>query len=150
MNGNKDKKMKGTIKVEIICCPICGSEKTQCLISQQEIQIPYGPNATYESIDYECLNCEEIGDFTGENDQRIEEAISKSNYASMIIMLDELSKKGITESYFERALRLPSRTISQWKINGPSASELALLRFVKTYNWLLKVSDSNFNAIELI
>ena len=49
-------------------------------------------------------------------------------------------------SAIERALSLPQRTLTKWK-NGvikPSAAGLALMKYIRTFPWLIEVAENNF------
>jgi hypothetical protein len=128
-----------------ISCPACGSENVQTLHSEQQISVVYGSPACFNEIINECLNCGETGDFSGKNDQQVENALDVARKQSVINMLEYLSSKNIKMSYMERALELPARTIARWKAGEVSAASLALLRIIRTFPWLLEVADEKFD-----
>ncbi len=127
-------------------CPACGSADIQAENVDESLPVPYGPAATFSTIQYTCNTCGESGDFTGENTAIINEALQKSISVSASTILEQLSAEGISAAYFERAMRLPSRTTARWKSGELSAAALALLRLVCTYPWLLEVSDADFES----
>ena len=126
-------------------CPTCGSGNLESSSLEESVQVPYGPSIAYDSVEDHCMNCGDRGDFAAENDERIEKAVQESAASSVELILKKLSEEGISSAYFERALRLPVRTVSRWKTGKVSASALALVRLVRTYSWLLEVADSNFD-----
>jgi hypothetical protein len=125
-------------------CPACGSADIRVEQVQKSVPVPYGQPAAFVATRHTCNVCEMSGDFTGENDERITKALNKSESASAEVMLRWLSEHQVTSAYFERALRLPARTTNRWKSGEVSAAALALLRMIRTYPWLLEVSDANF------
>jgi hypothetical protein len=129
----------------ITSCPACGSTELKTNTKEVSIPVPHGEPIKYEERIDTCLTCGEYGDFTGENESRIEEAIAFSKKQSVNSILDELSKRGIKMTYLERALELPQRTISRWKNGEFSASSIALLKTVVTFPWFLEVADAKFD-----
>jgi hypothetical protein len=127
-------------------CPVCGSTDVLTGSINESLPVPFGPAATFTTTQYTCNTCGESGDFAGENNSTINEALKKSTALSVSEMFEYLSKEGITAAYLERALRLPPRTTARWKGGNLSAAALALLRFVRTYPWLLAVADANFES----
>lgn len=130
----------------MIECPACGSSATVKDIVHSLIPVPYTEPANYSEVIYTCLTCGEQGDFTGENDKAITEALNKSAAASVVVMLDHLASQGIIQPGFERCLRLSMGTTKRWKEGEYTASDLALLRIVRTFPWILEVADNNFNV----
>ncbi|OGQ91475.1 MAG: hypothetical protein A2289_18390 [Deltaproteobacteria bacterium RIFOXYA12_FULL_58_15] len=127
-----------------VTCPACGSENVKVEKVQGSLPIPYGQPATFVETVHTCNDCGTSADFTGENESIVKNALEESAAASAAAMLEDLNKEGITQAHFERALRLPARTAARWKDGAVSAAPLALLRLVRTFPWLLDVSDANF------
>ena len=126
-------------------CPVCGSTNTQKRTSSSSVQVLYGPSVTYVTIENQCRDCGEEGDFDAENDNQIEHALESSKKASVTPMLNALAAQGISNAYLERALGLPTRTVARWKNGELSSSALALLRIVRTFPWILEVADNGFS-----
>jgi hypothetical protein len=99
------------------------------------------------------LDCGEQGDFTGEVDIAIEQAIARSNQAAVPVMIDGLNLKGITDAHFERVLRLSFGTVKGWRLltqrdrlpGEIQPVELALLRAVRMYPRILSIIDRSYN-----
>jgi transcriptional regulator with XRE-family HTH domain len=85
------------------------------------------------------------GDFSGENDRRIAQALEAAVSMSAKGIIEQLSNRGVSMAYIERALRLPQRTLARWKTGEFSAPGIALLRLIRTYPWLLSVADDSFD-----
>ena len=129
----------------IPACPVCGSKNTSEETVRSSISVPYGPPSEYEEVVNSCSDCDQCGDFESKNDTPISEAIARSNQAAVVLMLDNLSSTGVSNAYFERALRIPARTAARWKSGSASAAAVALLRLIRTFPWLLEVADNNFD-----
>lgn len=96
-------------------CPACGSVELNTKIGKVTLPSIYGESVQYEERIDCCSICGECGDFAGENDSHIEEALAKSKKQMVNSMLDDLTKRGIKMTFLERALELPPRTVSRWK-----------------------------------
>lgn len=128
-----------------ITCPACGSADVRTSYRDSTLEVPLAPPATYRERVDECRTCGTDGDFLGENDARIDEALSRAGKASARHLIESLADDGVSMAYFERALGLSPRTLTRWKAGECSASSLALLRLVRTYPWLLRVADASYN-----
>ena len=126
-------------------CPSCGSNNIEQEVCKHRLPVPYGKPAEWDEHIMHCKDCDEKGDFDNLNDDLVEFAIKKSKDQSVNAILDRLSDLGIKIAYIERALELPSRTISRWRSGKYSASSLALLRTIRTFPWILDVADANFD-----
>lgn len=133
-----------TTKLSALECPACGSTELVAKETRLTQQAPFGPSVDYTVAEYTCQTCGESGDFALTNDQRAIQARDESTTRSLVIMLDALAQEGLSNAYLERALELPSRTIARWKNGEHSAAGVTLLRFVRTFPWLLKVSENNY------
>lgn len=129
-----------------ITCPVCGSNEVKTTKRPRTLRVAFGPDAAFEEREDRCKTCGESGDFAGENDSRIDEALDISRRKSVPAILAALSETGIKNAYLERSLGLPTRTIARWKAGDYSASMLALLRMVRTFPWLLEVADENYES----
>ena len=59
-------------------CPSCGSNNVQSICTQKSIKVSQDISAEYLAVDDLCNDCGENGDFTAENDERIETAIQEA------------------------------------------------------------------------
>lgn len=126
-------------------CPACGSLELRTKTEKVTLPSIYGESVQYDERMDCCSICGECGDFEGENDSRIEEALTKSKKQMVNSMLDDLSKHGIKMTFLERVLGLPSRTVSRWKSGESSAASIALLRTIRLFPWILEVADARFD-----
>jgi hypothetical protein len=125
-------------------CPICGSEDVEERTTERRLSLPYGPDSTYKAVELYCEDCEEFTTDREGSDEARSQALASCKTASLNAMLDYFSERGITNAYLERALDLPVRTVARWKGGKYSASSLALLRMVRTFEWLLEVAQANY------
>ena len=58
----------------------------------------------------------------------------------------ELNAQGKRTTYIERALRLPFGTINEWCSGHCDEVDLALLRVIKCYPFMIEVADNNFDG----
>ncbi len=128
-------------------CPACGSTEVSSSASIQEIAVPFSEPAVVDEVVDVCRVCGTEGDFLDRNQARVEVAVDAATRESVRRMIDGLGNQGITMAYFERAMRLPQRTLARWKGGECSSPGVALLRLVSTYPWLLEVADDSFDAI---
>lgn len=129
-----------------VTCPACGSSNVKEEKTSRSLPVPYGPPAAFMERVFTCADCDTSGDFTGENDAAVREAVEKSQASAAEAIFRWLGEQNVSAAYLERALRLPARTTARWKSGELSAAALALLRLVRTYPWLLKVADSGFES----
>ncbi len=128
-----------------IQCPACGSESVTTSHRDATISIPFGEPARFEESVNACATCGMEGDFLGQNDTIAAEAVKRAVSESARAIVDQLSSRGVSMAHFERALRLPQRTLARWKTGEVSHHAVALLRLVRTYPWLLEVADHSFD-----
>jgi len=126
-------------------CPFCDSKNVEIIEVSERFPIPFCDDAIITHKTFRCNSCEEEGDFDHTLDKELTKTIDDANIASAPMLLDGLSKIGITMTYLEKALRLPFRTTARWKKGNISHAALALLRFVHFSPALLHVADNNFS-----
>ena len=125
-------------------CPVCGSSDVSSSTATRTIGVPFlGQKMVTIFID-RCSNCGQSGDFLRRNTALIEDAIHSAEQDFVLKTIEWLSHHGISMAYVERALSLPVRTLTRWRDGEFSAAPIALLRFIRTYPWLLKVAESAF------
>lgn len=128
-------------------CSYCGGTN---LVEEHDVlklTEPFGGIATVEVIKIKCNECGFIEE-DDRNDRVIQKELAILKRNSMIHILKDLNEKGYTNAYMERALGLPARTLARWKNESsmsPSASGSALMRFIRTFPWLLHVADCQFD-----
>jgi len=129
---------------ELKCCPYCGSAALEKRSELQEFSVPYGAPARVQVDTMVCRECGLDTDVTEGKDVR--DAIDSAVEGTVGRIVDFLGSGGRTLSSVERALDLPERTLSRWK-NTPKLSResITLLRFLRTYTWLVEVADRGYN-----
>ena len=144
---NKLKILQVPAKVVGKMCPACGSENISTRKDESKISVPFGPEVSYKVVVDTCGDCKEEGEFAPsgscDNDYNCEVALEASTTQSVENMLSLLKDKGIKEPYLKRALRLDM--VEDFYDMGA----IVLLRFICTFPWLLEVSDSNFQTINV-
>lgn len=128
-------------------CPACGSSNISFKKEIQVLKDNYGGEKEIEVGIYSCADCQTSGDFFNENEEAINKGLELLRTQSIRKVVDALTEKDFSMSSIERALGLPQRTLTKWK-NGaanPSASGVALLKFVDIFPWLLDVADNKFD-----
>ncbi len=126
-------------------CPVCGSNDIQSEHVEEHSSLPFGQMVVFEKIIHTCNACGEVGEFTEEGDENYLKALEIAKKDSLAVILNDLSKSGLSYAYIERALQLSQRTLSRWKSKGISASGMALMKIVGTFPWVLKVADENYD-----
>jgi hypothetical protein len=125
-------------------CDICGSSNLVTVERQMPLNVPFESSATYTQVLIVCENCGEEIDVTDEATTRTE--LANIEKRSIEALIDAIANLGFSYAHVERALDLPARTISRWKSGqDPSAAGLTLLRFLRTYPWLISVAEKNFD-----
>lgn len=133
-----------------LICPACESENIQTEKLGEEYSYAYGDNFIYQQALHICQDCGEKGSFSNqlieENHETFSVALKEANRSSLDSILVHLSNDGNSMAYIERSLGLPQRTLSRWKAQGASSTGMALMRIIRTYPWMLKVADENFDG----
>lgn len=128
-------------------CPACGSTDVSVHHDVQHLSLPYSNCISFNRETHRCNACGEEGDFYSVNDNELERVESIARRDSIERMLEFLAGKDLKMAYMERALDLPPRTMMRWKSGSCSNSSIALLRFIRTYPWLLGVAESKFDPL---
>jgi hypothetical protein len=129
-----------------VTCPCCGFDQVEEGSFDREFSVPYGPPIKATLSKDRCPNCTEEGDFSNQNDPRIERAMAESTQKSIPVMINTLIEWGGTVVYMERALRLPFGTFQKW-LDAPETVEpgsVVMLRMLRRYPELLNAADNNF------
>ncbi|NOQ45082.1 MAG: hypothetical protein GQ559_00135 [Desulfobulbaceae bacterium] len=127
-------------------CPACGNDNIIEDKITHLINEAFGGSKSVELVKDTCELCGTSGDFSSKNDELLEEEINKLKVAAAINILQNFAENGISMSSMERALELPQRTLTKWKSGTkPSAAGLALLKFLRTFPWLLEVAEHKFD-----
>jgi predicted RNA-binding Zn-ribbon protein involved in translation (DUF1610 family) len=124
-------------------CPICGSKNIKRSEEDSFDKLTLGTRFKFKEISFKCTSCKEEFDL-GETDKNYLKAQKQAQAELVKNIIDDLNKKGITMSFFERVFELPIRTLTRWKTGDFSAASLALLRIVKTYPWITKAAEYRF------
>ena len=128
-------------------CPLCGSDKLERISSKETIRGDMGKEFTTDRKYVKCTECGNEGDFFGENEETTEKALSKLNDIYINEVLDFFNEKNISFAGIERAVGLPQRTLTKWKngISTPTAAGIALLKYLRTFPWLIEVAEHKFD-----
>lgn len=59
-------------------------------------------------------------------------------------IINDFVKAGYSMAYMERALGLPMRTMARWKKGSYAKADLALMKVLKAFPWMIKVADEQF------
>jgi transcription elongation factor Elf1 len=131
---------------ENVTCPFCGSKNVVITESKKVVSITYGPDATIIEYHTACSDCGEEFPLEKNPFQKNEEKaiLDSSIQVSIQRMIEQLTNQGHTLASMERALSLPSRTLSKWRTEGSSMAGVTLIRLVRTFPWLLNVAAHNY------
>ena len=127
-------------------CSYCGSEDVDIREDQVEVSEPFADVNTVTVKMVVCNTCGFAEDHES-NDCVLQDALAVCKQSSMVHTLTYLNAQGYTNASMERTLGLPARTLARWKNEDivPSAAALALMRFIRTFPWLLRVAEEEFN-----
>jgi len=127
-------------------CPGCGGARLDKKTEKKEIKDSFGGSAFIDAVEYSCRECGSRGDLFRENAALIEGAIAEIQKKAAANILNEFASRGFNQASMERVLELPQRTLSKWKSGSvaPSAAGTVLLKFLRTFPWLLKVAECDF------
>lgn len=127
-------------------CRACESNNVVASYQDQLFELPLCESFTVNIVTYLCLECSAEGDFTKENDVNFEKAKQSALTRSVNKMLDDLAEKEISASTLERSLSLAPGETSRWRKGFFSDSNIALLRLIKTYPWLLGLAAQGYDS----
>lgn len=133
--------------MEKLICPACGSENLTKKEYEDLVCESLGESKLVQKVLYICNDCESEGDFFNENEAIIKNSLVELKNQLATSILDGLNKHRISLSAMERALELPQRTLTKWKTgaSNPTASGIAMLKFLKLFPWLLEVAENKFD-----
>jgi hypothetical protein len=132
---------------EKIFCPVCGSDNLERVVSKETFQGDMGKKLIADRVHEKCKDCGSEGDFSGESEKAIEKTLSAFNEAYVDEVLDFFNEKKISFAGIERAVGLPQRTLTKWKnrVSSPTAAGIALLKYLRTFPWLIEVAENKFD-----
>lgn len=128
-------------------CPLCGSDDLTSDVSEKIMSEPFGGEKIVKIVNYKCNSCGESGDFFNDNEEIINDTLDLLKQESAKNIINDFGLNKISMAAIERALELPQRTLTKWK-NGrtkPSATVIALLKFLRLFPWLLEVAENKFD-----
>ncbi|MCL2007498.1 MAG: hypothetical protein FWG77_05375 [Treponema sp.] len=128
-------------------CPSCGSDKIEHFMQNETISGDLSKNLSIDIFYDKCMECDFKGDISGENDKVIEKALSTLNEAYIDEVLKYFEERKINFAGIERAVGLPQRTLTKWKSrnSSPTAAGIALLKYLRTFPWLIEVAEHKFD-----
>ena len=128
-------------------CPVCGSDKLERVVQKESINGDLGKNLFVDIPHAKCNVCGFEGDFFGENEKVIEKALSTLDKAYIEDALNYFNESKINFAGIERAIGLPQRTLTKWKSGNsmPTAAGIALLKFLRTFPWLIEVAENKYD-----
>jgi len=128
-------------------CPVCGSDKLESILRKETINGDLGKDTVIDVPHEKCMDCGFEGDVLGENDKTIEKALSVLNKKYIDEVLNFFIEKKINFAGIERAVGLPQRTLTKWKngISSPTAAGIALLKYLRTFPWLIEVAENKYD-----
>lgn len=126
-------------------CPACGSQEISREIHESFDQLTLGAQFSFKEVSYRCSTCDETGDFLAENDEYYLVARKKAEVDFVKKVLFYIGA-GFGRSFpqAERSLELPFGILRKWNSGDFSSSEVALLRIIMTYPWILEVAENKF------
>lgn len=128
-------------------CPVCVSENLSTKVNLMIINEPYAGNTEIQLNDFYCDVCGYEGSCDNSNDSVIKAAKNNLRQEAMANILEYFSSNNYNFASMERVLGLPQRTLTKWKSKhvNPSASAIALFKFLRTFPWLLNIAEENFD-----
>lgn len=122
-------------------CPVCGGN-----LKRSSFEKMIG-GTKVSLVNYICQDCGEEGDFFNENDTKIKKAVQRAQVQETQNILSLFEQQKRSFAGIERALSLPQRTLSKWKTGKttPSASAVALLKFINLFPVLIDIADHQFD-----
>ena len=128
-------------------CPVCGSDKLESIVQKETINGDLGKDLVIEVPHEKCMDCGFEGDIFGENEKIIEKALSTLNEKYIDEVLNFFNEKKLNFAGIERAVGLPQRTLTKWKnrISSPTAVGIALLKYLRTFPWLIEVAEQKYD-----
>lgn len=127
-------------------CPVCGSPDVTCGVGSRTIDVPFVGSRTITIHVDRCLKCGESGDFFNLNDALIEAELHSADRSFINQTVQWMVDQKISFPYLERVLSLPFGSINRWLRGDFPKDVITILRFVRTYPWLLHLAEENFNA----
>jgi len=134
-----------------IVCPVCGSVDIAIRQDMRSMN-PMGAGVIFiDQVNHYCNVCKASGDFTGENDHRIEAAIQDALTKRAIESLDKLAEQGNTATWIERCLGLEIGFLKRCReYNEFSRETYTLLRFIECQPELLTLAKLGYPPIEKV
>ena len=127
-------------------CPVCSSTNLKKGTVKNKFTDNFGGSIEFDIIELTCEDCETTGDFFKENDEILARSSQELKERAVVKILEYFAYNKINFASMERVLGLPQRTLTKWKTkaNPPTAAGITLLKFLKTFPWLLDVADAKF------
>ncbi|MBU1345047.1 MAG: hypothetical protein KKE44_22215 [Proteobacteria bacterium] len=133
-----------------LICPACGDENLTKSTIKETIKEPFAGTSEIDIVNYSCDTCGFEGDIFKENEKALQKSLDDLKSISVKNILESFQRNNYSFSGIERALEIPQRTFSKWKTsnNKPSASVVALLRYLHLFPWLIEVAERKYDPVE--
>ncbi len=127
-------------------CSACSSSNLKKGTVKNKFTDNFGGSIEFEIIEYTCEDCESTGDFFKENDELLAKKSQELNEKAVLSILEYFANNHVSFASIERVLGLSQRTLTKWKneVSAPTSAGIALMKFLKTFPWLLDVADAKF------
>lgn len=132
----------------ILKCPACGSTSIDEKTEKRKVQAPFGQEIEIEESIIYCHSCNDEYKMD-DSDKKYVNALTQSTKSSISSIIEYITNLGYSFTEIERSLDIPFRTFSRWKSTRDiAAPTVTLLRFLRTYPWLIEVADKKFNEVD--
>ena len=127
-------------------CPACSSSNLKRGTVKNRFTDNFGGSIEFDIIEYTCEDCESTGDFFKENDELLAKKAQELNEKAVLTILEYFANNHVSFASIERVLGLSQRTLTKWRneVSAPTSAGIALMKFLKTFPWLLDVADAKF------
>lgn len=125
-------------------CPGCGFLGHGFEETAQVVSIPFVAPTTIVIYICTCPNCGTSGDFLNCNDDIIDDAYTVLEDQFVRETIDFFKQHGYSKPALDRILSLPQGTLDLCCQGDFPHEAVALFRVLRTYPWILKLAEENF------
>ncbi len=141
--------MSNEVKIKDAICPACGSGNIVKKQIAGELKDLFNTRQTYMKVQFNCKDCNTIGDFFNENDEAEQEALCNLNFDLLNKIVAKLKKLGISPTKIEAAFNLSYGSINDW-VSGkchPTKEGMALLKVIVLFPWIHELFEDGCASI---